>query len=131
MVDEAETEHRQVRAQITGIRDASSADNDALEGMMTSLEEDVEHHVMAEEGEMFPRVEEAIEAGERAELGRRVAARKRELAGEDRTPRAGSAARRPKAAPRRAKGTKRRGKVASARSRSAGQKKRARGGRAR
>jgi iron-sulfur cluster repair protein YtfE (RIC family) len=85
MVDEAIQEHGRAKQQIQAIRGMSGDDSDddegRLEGMIATLEQDIEHHVTEEEGEMFPRVQEAMEDRRRSDLGRRVRERKGELMG--------------------------------------------------
>lgn len=74
-VQEALQEHARVKQQVAALQ---RADED-VEGLMTTLQQDVEHHVTEEEGEMFPRVAEVLDERRRTELGRRLQARKREL----------------------------------------------------
>jgi hemerythrin superfamily protein len=78
-VQEALREHARVKQQIAALQGVEEQD---MEGMMTTLQQDVEHHVTWEEGEMFPRVAEVMNERQRAELGQRLQARKRELTGE-------------------------------------------------
>jgi len=79
-VQEALREHARVKEQVAVLQGAGAEDD--VDGMMTTLQQDVEHHVTEEEGEMFPRVAEVIDERRRTELGRRLQARKRELMGE-------------------------------------------------
>ena len=105
MVGEARQEHEQVKQQVQTLREAvDGGEADDLAGRVASLQQDVEHHVTEEEGEMFPRVEEAIDGAERAEMGRRVGARKRELAGPTAGVRAASGRRTPSGATKRRQG---------------------------
>ncbi|HJQ85387.1 MAG TPA: hemerythrin domain-containing protein, partial [Candidatus Binatia bacterium] len=113
-VDEALREHGRVKQQVAALRERTERGGRGANDVgaaVTALQEDVEHHVTEEEGEMFPRVSEAIGARERADLGRRLAERKGELAGtaRGRTPRESGTAR--KASTRRAKATQRRSKT--------------------
>jgi hemerythrin superfamily protein len=80
LVGESLREHAKMKADIEKIRVARE-DEDALESQMSELEQDVEHHVSEEEGEMFPRVEETMAEDEREELARRMRERKRAATG--------------------------------------------------
>jgi hemerythrin superfamily protein len=82
MVEEAFREHARVKQQVAALQ----AGQDDADGMMTTLQQDVEHHVTEEEGEMFPRVAETIGERQRTEMGQRMQARKRELMGETARP---------------------------------------------
>lgn len=97
-VDEALQEHARVKQQVATlrarVREAGREDAGDLSGQVGALEQDVEHHVTEEEGEMFPRVTEAMSERERSELGERLQRRKRELAGETAKPARGRASRR-------------------------------------
>jgi hemerythrin superfamily protein len=106
-VDEALQEHQRVKEQVTALRRMDAEDEGQLESMVSTLEQDVERHVIEEEGEMFPRLAEVMGEDERAAIGERLASLKQELKGEEgrgRTTsgrRGGRAAARRKAQPRR------------------------------
>jgi len=131
-VDEAEREHAQVKRQVSAIQAMIEREANAdLTAPVSALQKDVEHHVVEEEGEMFPRVTEAMDARERTDLGRQMTERKRELMGGGGRGRAtsrrspGRTARRTRTTPRRTK---------TARTKTRGRKtarKRARAGRGR
>jgi hemerythrin superfamily protein len=81
-VGEATREHAEIKAGVDALRArADDADGSAVEGMVTALAESVEHHVGEEEGELFPRVADVMDERQRADLGRRLGARKAELTG--------------------------------------------------
>jgi iron-sulfur cluster repair protein YtfE (RIC family) len=75
LVDESLREHQRVKQQVSQLR-GRSPERDDVDERVTALEKDVEHHVSEEENEMFPRVEQWIGERERAELGKRMQARK-------------------------------------------------------
>lgn len=79
-VGEATREHAEIKAGVDALRArADDADGSAVEGMVATLAESVEHHVGEEEGELFPRVADVMDARQRADLGRRLRTRKDEL----------------------------------------------------
>jgi hemerythrin superfamily protein len=81
-VDEALREHAEVKASVEALRARSDeAEGTDVEGMMARLAESVEHHVGEEEGELFPRLAEVMDERHRADIGRRLKARKDELTG--------------------------------------------------
>jgi len=82
MVGQARQDHERARQQIRTLRRMMKDGGDGLEAAVSTLEQDIEHHVTEEEGEMFPRVEEVMDGARRREMARRVQARRRELAGE-------------------------------------------------
>jgi iron-sulfur cluster repair protein YtfE (RIC family) len=84
LVDESYREHERVKQQVQALR--ARADEAALPGMLQSLAADVEHHVTEEEGEMFPRVRDEIDASQLRDLGRQVQRRKRAILGQERRP---------------------------------------------
>ncbi len=49
-----------------------SGDSEKFEPKLKVLMEDIEHHVMEEEGEMFPKVEKVIGKAELEELGKQM-----------------------------------------------------------
>jgi hemerythrin superfamily protein len=123
MVAEARQEHARVKQMVRTLREA--AYGDGIDARVAALEQDVEHHVTEEEGEMFPRVEEVIDVSRRTAMARRAEARRRELVHEAEG--AGAGTGRPRGARRTAKraGTKRgRGGAPSARRRAKGTKTR-------
>src|SRR5689334_11790391 len=78
-VDESLQEHARVKEQVHALREQlrGGAEGDgALEGQVSALEQDVEHHVTEEEGEMFPQVAEKMDGRQRTRLGERLKARK-------------------------------------------------------
>jgi hemerythrin superfamily protein len=78
----ATREHAEIKAGVVALRArADDADGSAVEGMVATLAESVEHHVGEEEGELFPRVADVMDARQRADLGRRLRTRKDELTG--------------------------------------------------
>jgi len=75
IVKEGIEEHHQVKIFLREI--ASLADeSEKFEAKLTVLIEDVQHHVMEEEGEMFKMVEEQFEAEVLEELGEEMEAEK-------------------------------------------------------
>jgi len=87
-VDEAERDHARMKEQVRAIQARLAQEDETaedLEGMVTALEQDVEHHVTEEEGEMFPQVADVMDENRRAELGQRLQSRKQELTGEGRS----------------------------------------------
>jgi hypothetical protein len=121
MVDEALQEHARAKEEIGHIRALSGGEGDdgsQLDGMVATLEQDIEHHVAEEEGEMFPRVQEAMDDRQRADIGRRVRDMKMQLMG-------GTSSRRPRRAitDRAEAGTRRR-RATSGRARAHARKRR-------
>ena len=140
MVGEARREHEQVKEQCRTITAAvTGGQDDGLEAQVAALERDVEQHVTEEEGEMFPQVEEVIDAAKRSAIAQRAQARKRQLTSETTGARAtgatatrsGTTKRRQSAKRKRTKSTKtaKRAKTTKAGGRATTAKKRARGGR--
>jgi hemerythrin superfamily protein len=80
-VEEALQEHARAKQQIQALRGMSPDDEGQLEATVSALQQDVEHHVAEEEGEMFPRVAEVMERDQRAQIGEQLAERKGELMG--------------------------------------------------
>jgi hemerythrin superfamily protein len=80
LVDESYEEHERVKQHIRMLR-ARDAGEAATARTLQTLAQDVEHHVTEEEGEMFPRVSDAIDARGLRDLGRQVQEHKQALAG--------------------------------------------------
>jgi hemerythrin superfamily protein len=71
MVAEALEEHREVKTLLEEIEELGSESHD-FGGKLQELMESVEHHVAAEEGEMFPKVREVFDERELDELARQL-----------------------------------------------------------
>jgi len=82
LIGESLREHARVKQLVAQLRATSPEDGD-VDARVDALEECVRHHVTQEEGEMLPRLEQVMPERERAQLGRRMQARKRHT----RTPR--------------------------------------------
>ena len=78
LVDEAESEHKEVDGLVAEAQGMAMASDDVLE-KVTELRDAVLHHATEEEREMFP-LAKATLGDELSELGARMGARKRELA---------------------------------------------------
>jgi hypothetical protein len=76
LLDESLREHGAIKDRMQEAR-ASLDEPDRLRATMSSLQECVDHHVREEEREMFPRIVARMPEGERDELGRALATRKR------------------------------------------------------
>jgi hemerythrin superfamily protein len=76
LVAESLREHARVKELVAQLR-ATNPENAEADARVDALEECVNHHVSEEEGEMLPRLEQIMPERERAQLGRRVQARKR------------------------------------------------------
>jgi len=135
-IDEAVQEHQQMKQGVQALRQRLEA-GDGGEGAdidadVSALEQNVEHHVEEEEGEMFPRVEETMDESQLADLGRRVDARKKELMSQmtqDKSGASGGASQRGRAA-RKPAAQSRGGRGRGGQSRSTGSRSRTSGGRA-
>ena len=79
IVKEGIEEHRQVKMFLRELA-ALSDDSEKFEPKLKVLMEDVEHHVMEEEGEMFTMVEEQFDADVLEELGAEMEAEKKTFA---------------------------------------------------
>ncbi len=64
-------EHRQAKMFLRELASLSD-DSEKFEPKLKVLMEDIEHHVMEEEGEMFPKVEKIIGKAELEELGKQM-----------------------------------------------------------
>ncbi len=64
-------EHRQAKMFLRELASLSD-DSEKFEPKLKVLMEDIEHHVMEEEGEMFPKVEKIIGKAELEELGEQM-----------------------------------------------------------
>ena len=132
-VDEAVQEHARGKQQVQSLREqlrGGAADRDAFAGQVSALEQDVEHHVTEEEGEMFPQVAEAMDERQRTRLGERLQARKGELSGRGqarRGDRRGATGRTATGRRQRVKTTRARGKAQTRRARTSTRRTGARG----
>jgi hemerythrin superfamily protein len=135
LVNESLREHARVKQQVAALKGPGAREEEAgLESRVSALEQDVEHHVTEEEGQMFPRLAEVMDARKRADLGQRMQGRKQQLIGRGARAagRARAASRKPSRVRRAKTATRRRGKAASAKHRTGKTtKKRARSGRGR
>ena len=77
LVSESTQEHATIKQRVAETR-RSMDDEDGLQTAVDSLQECVDHHVREEENEMFPLLEERMPTARREELGRELAAHKRE-----------------------------------------------------
>jgi len=80
LIDESLREHAKVKEMVRALR-GRSKEAENLESEVNALQEQVEHHVSEEEGEMLPLLEQVMAAERRAELGRRFQAGKRQPGG--------------------------------------------------
>jgi hemerythrin-like domain-containing protein len=80
---EAYEEHRVVD-QIVSELEATPVSDETWGAKLTVMKENLEHHIEEEEGEMFKQARQVMERAELDELGDRMAARKEELAEEER-----------------------------------------------
>ncbi len=64
-------EHHQAKMFLRELSNLTE-DSEKFEPKLKVLMEDITHHVQEEEGEMFPKVEEVINASELEELGKRM-----------------------------------------------------------
>ena len=78
IVLEGVEEHRQAKMFLRELANLSE-DSEKFEPKLKVLMEDIEHHVMEEEGEMFPKVEKVIGKAELEELGKRMAEEKKDF----------------------------------------------------
>jgi iron-sulfur cluster repair protein YtfE (RIC family) len=78
LVEEARKEHQEVKDLLAelAILDRQGSE---FEEKLQKLQDNVEHHVEEEEGEMFKKVRRAIPGPELTELGTQMAARKEDL----------------------------------------------------
>jgi hemerythrin superfamily protein len=81
LVNEALREHGEVKQQVAALQSRDGGGNGELAEEVTALQQNVEHHVTGEEGEMFPRVAEVLDERRRAELGDQLQERKEQLMG--------------------------------------------------
>jgi hemerythrin-like domain-containing protein len=80
---EAYEEHHVVD-QIVSELEATPVSDETWGAKLTIMKENLEHHIEEEEGEMFKQARQVMERAELDELGDRMAARKEELAEEER-----------------------------------------------
>lgn len=77
-VREAYEEHKQIKALLAALNDATPND-ETYDSKVKVLQEDVEHHVEEEEGEMFPDAKKFLGAEKLQSLGEQIARRKEEV----------------------------------------------------
>ena len=80
---EAFEEHHVV-GEIVAELEATAVSDERWGAKLTVMKENLEHHIEEEEGEMFPKARQVMDPDELLDLGDRMAARKKELAGEER-----------------------------------------------
>jgi hemerythrin-like domain-containing protein len=78
---EAFEEHHVVD-QIVAELEATAVSDETWGAKLTVMKENLEHHIEEEEGEMFPKARQVMDRDELLDLGDKMAARKKELAGE-------------------------------------------------
>jgi hemerythrin-like domain-containing protein len=81
MVYEAREEHRAVDELVLPDLEKTEVGSMEFSGRVKVLKELIEHHADEEEEEMFPKAEQLLSEAELEELGQRMQARKKELAG--------------------------------------------------
>lgn len=79
-VREAYEEHKQIKALLAALS-KTTPDDETFDSKVKVLQEDVEHHVKEEEGEMFPDAKKFLGNERLQTLGEQIAARKAELEG--------------------------------------------------
>jgi hemerythrin superfamily protein len=79
-VREAYEEHKQIKALLAALS-KTTPDDETFDSKVKVLQEDVEHHVKEEEGEMFPDAKKFLGNERLQTLGEHIAARKAELEG--------------------------------------------------
>ena len=77
-VREAYEEHKQIKALLAALSKTAS-DDETFDSKVKVLQEDVEHHVKEEEGQMFPDAKKFLGNEKLQALGEQIAARKEEL----------------------------------------------------
>jgi iron-sulfur cluster repair protein YtfE (RIC family) len=77
-VQEAQREHAQVK-KILGQMESLEPSDDDWEMKLKELEQDVNHHVQEEEGEIFPEARKDLSDAQLSELGEQMSARKQQL----------------------------------------------------
>ena len=77
-VREAYEEHKQIKALLAALS-KTTPDDETFDSKVKVLQEDVEHHVKEEEGQMFPDAKKFLGNETLQTLGERIAARKEEL----------------------------------------------------
>jgi len=75
IVLEGVEEHRQAKMFLRELANLTQ-DSEKFEPKLKVLMEDIEHHVMEEEGEMFPKVKKVFDAATLQELGKQMAEEK-------------------------------------------------------
>jgi hemerythrin superfamily protein len=79
-VREAYEEHKQIKALLAALS-KTNPDDETFDSKVKVLQEDVEHHVKEEEGQMFPDAKKFLGNEKLQTLGEQIAARKEELEG--------------------------------------------------
>jgi len=77
-VREAYEEHKQIKALLAALS-KTTPDDETFDSKVKVLQEDVEHHVKEEEGQMFPNAKKFLGDEKLQTLGEQIAARKEEL----------------------------------------------------
>jgi hemerythrin superfamily protein len=77
-VREAYEEHKQIKALLAALS-KTAPDDETFDSKVKVLQEDVEHHVKEEEGQMFPDAKKFLGNEKLQALGEQIAARKEEL----------------------------------------------------
>ncbi len=77
-VQEAQREHAQVKRILGQMENLEPSDDD-WEMKLKELEQDVNHHVQEEEGEIFPEARKDLSDAQLSEIGERLSARKQQL----------------------------------------------------
>jgi hemerythrin superfamily protein len=77
-VREAYEEHKQIKALLTALS-KTTPDDETFDSKVKVLQEDVEHHVREEEGQMFPDAKKFLGNERLQTLAEQIAARKAEL----------------------------------------------------
>jgi hemerythrin superfamily protein len=78
MLKEAHQEHEEAKRTLSR-GESAAREGSALDDVVESLRESVEHHIEEEEGEMFPRVKQVCDADRLRDMGARMEGRKKQL----------------------------------------------------
>ena len=76
LIEESLREHARVKNLVAALR-AIGHEHGEVDARVDALEECVQHHVSEEESEMLPRLQQVMSERDRAQLGRRMQARRR------------------------------------------------------